>query len=59
MHSQFCVMGCLNGRPAFITMPMNIYSKQDVKNSAVFSEFFMLDLSGLTCGGIYLAHNLH
>ena len=53
-NSQFCVMGCLNGRPALITIPMNIYSKQDVRNSAVFSEFLMLDLSGLMCGGIYL-----
>lgn len=33
---------------------MSVYSKQDTKNKAVFSEFLILDLSGLTWGGIYL-----
>lgn len=32
---------------------MNMYSKQDIKNKAVFSELSILDLSGLTSGGIY------
>ncbi len=35
-------------------MPINIYSKHDTRNKAVFSEFLILDLSGFTCGGIYL-----
>lgn len=47
-------MGCLKGRPALITTPIKMYSKQDTRNKAVFSEFLMFDLSGLTCGGMNL-----
>lgn len=35
------------------TTPARMYSKHDVRNSAVFSEFSMLDFSGLTTGGMY------
>lgn len=41
-----------------MTTPMKIYSKHDTRNSAVFSEFLGLDLSGFKCGGIYLYHAL-
>lgn len=47
-------MGCLNGRPALNTTPIKMYSKQETRNKAVFSEFLMFDLSGLTRGGMNL-----
>ena len=47
-------MGCLNGRPALSTTPMKMYSKQETRKRAVFSEFLMFDFSGLTCGGMNL-----
>ena len=52
---QFFLMACLNGAPALRTTPERMYSKHDVRKSAVFSEFLILDLSGLMTGGI----NLH
>lgn len=54
MLLQLCSALCRNGGPAFNMTPERIYSKHDVKNRAVFSEFLTFDLSGLTLGGMYL-----
>ena len=54
VNVQFCQTPCRNGGPALRTTPARIYSKQDVKKRAVFSEFSTFDFSGSTCGGINL-----
>lgn len=50
---QLCVAGFLNGGPALSSTPDKMYSKHDIKNSAVFSEFFEFDSSWSITGGMY------
>lgn len=52
-YVQLLAVRSLNGGPAFRITPENTYSKQDVRNSAVFSEFFISDSSWPTTGGMY------
>lgn len=51
---QFFLIFSRKGGPALRTTPARIYSKHDVKNSAVFSEFLMLDFPAWTLGGMNL-----
>lgn len=51
---QFFSMPCLKGRPALMTTPASMYSKQEMRKSDVFSEFVMFDSSCLILGGINL-----
>ncbi len=55
---QFLIMACLNGGPALSTTPESIYSKHDVRNKAVLSEFLMFDFSLFTTGGMYLCPSI-
>ena len=50
---QFFSRLCRNGAPPFNTTPAKMYSKHEVRNSAVFSEFLMLECPWFTLGGIY------
>lgn len=52
---QFFKTLSLKGGPALSTTPASMYSKQEVKNKTVLSEFLIFDLSWLICGGIYLS----
>ena len=50
---QFCSIPCRKGGPALRITPTKIYWKQETRNRAVFSEFLILDLFGLTRGAMY------
>ena len=52
-HLQFCAAPCRKGGPALRTTPERMYSKQDVRKSAVFSEFLTFDFSMSSFGGMY------
>jgi len=54
---QLFLMDCLNGGPTLITIPVNMYWKQEIRNRAVFSEFVTLDFSMFSCGGTNLANS--